>query len=187
MSAAGATRAESHDRAMGVALSTCSRATLRRPTTGHLIGTSTSGTALYCFPSRTITCQKAVDTKRVKCKTPHLALGAGGAFIIAPGSGNSSSYSTEYASLNPVLHRSSLTAADHRALSGWSRRLPSRTLESRDNSASRPSLCAPDGLTPARNISHARTSPPQPRRMALPASRRAGWCQRVAWFAERKS
>ncbi len=71
-----------------------SRATIRRPTTGHLVDASTSSTACTSSaaflpgPSlvkkRLLTARCFQGAKHPKTKTPHLALGAGGAITSLP-------------------------------------------------------------------------------------------------------
>jgi hypothetical protein len=85
MSAAGATRAESHDRAMGVALSKSSRATLRRPSTvtSQVLPPALLHVAVS-FPDHHLS--KSDSYGAHETRTPHLALGAGGTFKSLPDS-----------------------------------------------------------------------------------------------------
>lgn len=160
---------------------------------GHLVDASTSSTACAtyaAFPTgpslvkkRLLDCQLLVRGKASENENAPPGTRRRRGVHIAPGFGNSSSHSTEYAFLRPILHRISLTAVDRRARPSSRRRLPSRTLECRDNRA-HPTCCSSHAdPIPMRHCYRARTHLPRTRPSTRPIARPPGRYRMVEWSA----
>lgn len=167
-----------------------SRATLRRPTTRHLVDASTSSTA--CISSAAFLPGPSLVKKRLlhlhalhaapeqrgirKRQRPtwHSAqVGRSHRSRIR----NGSSYSIKYDSPHPILHRSFLTRIDRRARFCSPRRSPARTLVCRDTLAHRDHRPSHRDPIQVRNHSRTGTRLSPACRMARPAARLHGACQ----------